>query len=121
MAFAREYYGREYAPNTRETFRRQSMHQFVEAALAVPNPDDPDRPINSPKYCYQIEPAALTLLRTFETSQWEERLAGYLAEVGTLQQRYAQKRQQRMIPVTLPDGWEIHLTPGPHNKLISPI
>jgi hypothetical protein len=26
MDWAREHYGKEYAPNTRETFRRQSMH-----------------------------------------------------------------------------------------------
>ena len=58
MDFCRDHYGKSYAPNTRETFRRQSMHQFVEAGLAVPNPDKPDRPVNSPKFCYQIEPTA---------------------------------------------------------------
>jgi len=26
MDWAREHYGKEYAPNTRETFRRQTMH-----------------------------------------------------------------------------------------------
>ena len=31
MDWAKEYYGTGYAPNTRETFRRQSMHQFIEA------------------------------------------------------------------------------------------
>ena len=51
MEFCRDYYGRQYAPNTRETFRRQTMHQFVAAGLAVPNPDDPRRPVNSPKFC----------------------------------------------------------------------
>ena len=38
MDYAREHYGREYAPNTRETFRRQTMHQFVEAGIARYNP-----------------------------------------------------------------------------------
>jgi adenine-specific DNA-methyltransferase len=41
MEFSKEYYGKEYAPNTRETFRRQTMHQFVNAGLAIPNPDNP--------------------------------------------------------------------------------
>lgn len=59
MDWCREHYGKAYAPNTRETFRRQTMHQFVEAALAVPNPDRPGRLINSPQWCYQIEPSAL--------------------------------------------------------------
>ncbi|WP_223934135.1 hypothetical protein, partial [Aeromonas caviae] len=34
MDWAREHYGKEYAPNTRETFRRQSMHQFCDAGVA---------------------------------------------------------------------------------------
>ena len=51
MDYTREHYGREYAPNTRETFRRQTMHQFVEAGIAVYNPDDPARPVNSPSTC----------------------------------------------------------------------
>lgn len=30
MDWSKAHYGRDYAPNTRETFRRQSMHQFIE-------------------------------------------------------------------------------------------
>lgn len=35
MDFAREYYGKDYAPNTRETFRRFSMHQMVQAGMPL--------------------------------------------------------------------------------------
>ena len=45
MDWAREHYRKEYAPNTRETFRRQTMHQFVDAGIAVYNPDAPNRPV----------------------------------------------------------------------------
>jgi len=48
MDWAREHYDKEYAPNTRETVRRQTMHQFAQAGIAVYNPDKPDRPVNSP-------------------------------------------------------------------------
>ncbi len=41
MDWARKHYQKEYAPNTRETFRRQTMHQFVDAGIAVYNPDAP--------------------------------------------------------------------------------
>jgi adenine-specific DNA-methyltransferase len=54
IGFARQEYGREYAPNTRETFRRQTMHQFVQAGVALYNPDDPNRPVNSPLASYQV-------------------------------------------------------------------
>ncbi len=39
MDWARENYKKDYAPNSRETVRRQSMHQFVDAGIALYNPD----------------------------------------------------------------------------------
>ncbi len=75
MEFFAGFYGRRYAPNTRETVRRHTVHQFVQAGLVVPNPDKPSRPTNSPKAVYQIEPAALKLLRAFGTPEWAERLS----------------------------------------------
>ena len=38
MDWTRDHYGAAYAPNTRETFRRQTMHQFVQAGVALYNP-----------------------------------------------------------------------------------
>lgn len=40
LDFCRSHYGKPYAENTRETFRRQTMHQFVAAGLAVENPGE---------------------------------------------------------------------------------
>lgn len=118
MDWAREQYGKEYAPNTRETFRRQTMHQFCDAGIALYNPDKPDRPVNSPKAVYQIEPAALALLRTFGTPAWHDSLTAYLAERETLIARYAREREQNRIPVEVAPGKEITLSPGEHSELI---
>ena len=49
MDWVRKHDHKEYAPNTRETFRRQTLRQFVDAGIALYNPDVPDRPVNSPK------------------------------------------------------------------------
>ena len=62
--FAR-YYGKQYAPNSRETVRRFTVHQFIDAGIATANPDDPTRPINSPKAVYQLEKSALELLQSY--------------------------------------------------------
>jgi len=121
MEFCRDHYGRQYAPNTRETFRRQTMHQFVQAGLAIPNPDDPSRAVNSPKFCYQIEPNALALCQAYSTSRWDHSLREYLLSVDSLKQRYARAREMKMIPVTLAEGKEVYLTPGKHSRLIKAI
>ncbi len=121
MEFCRDHYGKEYAPNTRETFRRQTMHQFVDAAIAVYNPDKPDRPVNSPKACYQISSEAFDVIVTYGSDQWDAKLKKYLEQKETLAQRYAMERKMQMIPVEIAKGEEISLTPGAHSQLIKNI
>ena len=121
MQFCREHYGRDYAPNTRETFRRFTMHQFVEAGLAVANPDELGRPVNSPAYCYQITQEVVAVVQTFGTDNWEGALANYLEGYETLAARWAQLREMQMIPVQVAEGAEIVLTPGSHSELIGQI
>lgn len=121
MDWVREHYAKGYAPNTRETIRRQTMHQFCDAGLALYNPDEPDRPVNSPRAVYQIEPATLILLRTFNTSAWHDNLITYLSKRETLVARYAKERSQNRIPVELAPGQQITLSPGEHSELIRAI
>ena len=121
MAWARQHYRKEYAPNTRETVRRQTMHQFVDAGIALYNPDNPTRPVNSPKAVYQIEPTILELLRSFGTKAWHDKLTDYLAQRETLSAKYAKERQQNRIPVQIAPGKNISLTPGEHSELIRAI
>lgn len=121
MDWAREHYGKDYAPNTRETVRRQSMHQFVAAGLALYNPDDPKRAVNSPKAVYQIEPSALSLLRNVATRGWQDKLDTYLAAHKTLVQHYARERDQQRIPVRVAADRKIELSPGKHSELIQSI
>ena len=112
MDWAREHYNKEYAPNTRETVRRQTMHQFYDAGIALYNPDESGRPVNSPKAVYQIEPAALLLLRTFGSPAWHDALIDYLAVRETLVARYAMEREQNRIPLKIAPGKEITLILG---------
>ncbi|MBU6230046.1 MAG: restriction endonuclease [Cyanobacteria bacterium REEB459] len=116
--WARAHYDKEYAPNTRETIRRQTMHQFCDAGVALYNPDEPDRPVNSPKAVYQIEPATLALLRTFGTLAWHDTLIAYLSHRKTLVSKYAREREHHRIPVKITPGQQVTLSPGEHSELI---
>ena len=102
--FVADAYGVRYAPNTRETIRDDAVKFFVEEGLLLRNPDDPNRPTNSGKTVYQIEPTALALLRTVGTLEWTPALQRYLASRETLKHEIARKRDMARVPVTLPDG-----------------
>ena len=121
MEFFAVHYGKKYAPNTRETVRRQTVHQFVQAGMIVPNPDIPSRPTNSPKAVYQIEPSALKLLRTFGKPNWNSHLRKYMKTVESLKKLYLRERDMRRIPVKLSNGQEISLSPGGQNVLIKKV
>lgn len=114
-------YGKKYAPNTRETIRRFTLHQFVEMGFVLLNPDDPQRPTNSPKNVYQVEPSALELLRTFGTGDWQKNLAEYMASMEGKNRLREAARQVAQIPVTLPTGQTVHLSAGGQNVLIKEI
>lgn len=79
MQFMAQEYGKQYKPNTRETVRRQTVHQFLDAGLVAANPDRSDRLVNSPKIVYQIEESALELLKTYTSPEWDKNLRTYLA------------------------------------------
>jgi BsuBI/PstI restriction endonuclease len=119
MEFMAENFDRRYAPNTRETVRRQSIHQFEAAGLILRNPDDPERPVNSAKTTYQVSGFALALFRLYGTNQWSLALRRYQLQVEALNKRWAKERQLRRIPVVLPDGGDITLSPGGQNVLIA--
>ena len=105
MDFFSEHYGKRYAPNTRETVRRQTVHQFVQAALIIANPDKPSRPTNSPKAVYQIEPSALKLVRGFGKPGWKKNLQKYLQTLKTLKNLYARERDMKRLP----SNWQMNV------------
>lgn len=116
-----EWYQVSYAPNTRETIRRFTLHQFVEAGLVESNPDEPGRPVNSPKFCYRVTQRALVLLRTRGASAFEQELQAYLLELPGLKAQYAAERDMARVPVTLPDGQTLLLSSGGQNVLVRQI
>jgi adenine-specific DNA-methyltransferase len=121
MQRMRDDYGKDYAPNSRETIRRQTLHQFVDGALILLNPDSPNRPVNSGDTCYQVEPRALKLLRGLDRPDFDRRLRGYLAAVPGLRSKYARERTLAQVPVRLLDGSTVRLTPGGQNVLLKQI
>jgi hypothetical protein len=119
--FIKRAYGVRYAPNTRETIRDDAVKFFVEEGLLLRNPDDPNRPTNSGKTVYQIEPTALALLRKAGTAGWTTAVRQYLASRESLKNEISRKRNLARVPVIVPGGSQVALSPGGQNPLIRAI
>ena len=118
MAFVNANYKADapYAPNTRETFRRQVLHQFVQAGVASYNPDDPNLPVNSPKAHYALTDEALTVIKAYGTYAFKALTDEFIAAHAEIQQKYAAERKLNKIPLNI-NGKEYHLSPGEHNEI----
>lgn len=117
MDFVFKEYGKPYAPNTRETFRRQVLHQFVLARVADYNPFEPDLPTNSPRSHYALTEAALEVIRSYGTERWEPELRKFIHEQKSSLALYQKERSRRAVPVQLPERTSLELSPGKHNQL----
>lgn len=117
ILFVEQNYHKRYAENTRETFRRQVLHQFEQARLVDLNPDDPKLPTNSPRTHYAISEVLLPIAQNYGTKTGQRHLEKFRAEQGSLLEIYQQHRAQHMIPLRDQTGREYHLSPGKHNQL----
>lgn len=109
-------YGRRYAENTRETVRRQVIHQFEQARIVDRNPDEPGLATNSPRTHYALSDVAIRTIRQFNTPDWDAAVSEFLEAQQSLMERYERLLEREMIPLTY-QGKEYHLSPGDHNRL----
>jgi len=116
LEFIKIYYGKEYAENTRETIRRQTLHQFEQAGIVIRNPDNPKRPTNSPKTVYAVTDEAFEVIRRYNTPKLEEHLKKFIKSKGKLIEKYKKIRIAHQISVEVEDATLI-FSPGEHNEL----
>jgi hypothetical protein len=103
-----------YQENTRETFRRQAIHQF-EQARVVDKPQDLET--NSPKTRYTLSSAALAVIQSYGSKKFAAEAAAFRESQGSLLAVYTASKRMHLVPVTLADGREFTLSPGKHNQV----
>ena len=112
IQFANTYYGSTYAENSRETFRKQALHHFRNAALV----EDNGKATNSPNYRYRFTEETLQMVRTFQTSEWQKSVSRFLEYHEKLVDMYASKKKMTMMPVRI-NGADFQFSIGRHNEL----
>lgn len=117
MKFMADNYGKVYKPNSRETIRRQTIHQFEQAAIVGRNVDDPSRPTNSGATVYSVTDEFLSLVKLYGKPSWTTGIETFLMQFRSLSEQYNEERNLLRIPVKTSDGKIYTLSPGDHNIL----
>jgi len=113
----RDRFNKEYAENTRETVRRQVIHQFEQAHIVIRNPDDLTLPTNSPRTHYALSEAAVRTIRKYGSDEWIEAAQDFLENQRALIERYDREKEQHRIPLVMEGGEIYTLSPGAHSQL----
>ena len=112
ITFIKDNYGIAYAENSRETFRKQAIHHFRNAAFI----EDNGKATNSPNYRYRLTNEMLHLIKTYKTNNWKKQLKMFLDNHNTLISIYASKKKMQKMPVKI-NGVNFTFSTGSHNQL----
>lgn len=109
IQFTEKNYGKTYAENSRETFRKQALHHFRTAAFI----EDNGKATNSPNYRYRLTDEFLHLIKD---SGSKISIEAFLFSHPSLVSKYESKKKMTQIPVVV-NGQVFNLSFGKHNQL----
>jgi site-specific DNA-cytosine methylase len=115
--FRRENYGEKIADSSYDDVRRKDLAVLIPAGLVVKSAANPAADTNDGTRGYAISQEALPLLQAYGSDAWEDELLRFRDQVSSLSDRLSRAREFQMVPVTLPDGKLLKLSPGPHNRI----
>ena len=110
IAFVNKNYGVEYKENSRETFRKQALHQFRIAAMV----EDNSKATNSPNYKWRLTEEFVEVLRSIHST--DEALLKFKQNHQSLKEIYASKKKMKKMPVKI-NGADFTFSTGKHNQL----
>ena len=110
IQFANNFYYKGYAENSRETFRKQALHNFRNAAMV----EDNGMATNSPNYRWRITEEFLKVLRSIDKDNTA--LLDFKERHVSLVELYSSKRTMKKMPVKI-NGADYTFSSGSHNEL----
>ena len=110
IQFANNSYYKGYAENSRETFRKQALHNFRNAAMV----EDNGMATNSPNYRWRITEEFLKVLRSIDKDN--SALLDFKEKHVSLVELYSSKRKMKKMPVKI-NGSDYTFSSGSHNEL----
>ena len=112
IAFCNEHYHTSYAENSRETFRKQAMHHFRNAAII----EDNQLATNSPSYSYRITDEVLGVFRALGSKKKDQVIQRFNENHQSLIDLYQSKKHMNLIDVKI-NNQLFAFSTGSHNLL----
>jgi len=114
--FANGDLNKNYAENTRETIRKDSLKRLVDFGLVDVNKDDPMRSTNSGNTNYTIVPAFERLINSYGTEEYNHLKRDFENELEVHRRALIERLRNANVIIEVPNKEEVLvLSPGNHN------
>lgn len=117
IEFENTHYGEHISSGSYDDIRRKDLRILVEEGLVVNSSSLDQSATNNPNRGYALDAQFSSLIKTYGTKRWNEKLNIFIEIRQKIKQELAQKREMAKIPVTLPSGISLELSAGEHNIL----
>lgn len=100
-----------------DDIRRKDLKLLTVAGIIERSANNPNAATNNPTRGYALSPQYAFVVRSYGSEGWDDDVDELLAEAGALRDRLTGIRKIDTVPVTIPNGKTLILTPGEHNDL----
>lgn len=115
IKYINEHFEENISPGSYDDIRRADLKLPLIGEIVVRTNEK--LATNDPNRGYAINPVLTESLRSIGKEGWRERLKEVASKITTAVEKLDRTRDIEKIPVILPGGFELTLTPGEHNEL----
>ncbi|MES0488979.1 MAG: BsuBI/PstI family type II restriction endonuclease [Leptospirales bacterium] len=113
--FVNEHLGENISSGSYDDIRRKDLKFLVLSNIIVQS--SPNSATNDSTRGYSLNPDYKKFVKMIGSKNWEKVLLKKIPKVQPLSELLARKRDLNRIPLILPDGQALSLSPGKHNQL----
>ena len=115
IRYNNEFFEEKISPGSYDDIRRKDLVLLVTGEVVLRTNENLAR--NDSTRGYAINPTITASLRSVGKEGWENRLQEATSRITTATEKLKTTRRIQQIPVILPDGFVLNLSPGEHNEL----
>lgn len=115
IKYVNEFFEENISSGSYDDIRRKDLKLLVIGEVVLRANENLAR--NNSTRGYIINPALTTSLQNVGQEGWREKLQEAASKITTAAEKLDTTREIELMPVTLPSGLELNLSPGEHNEL----
>jgi len=117
ITYINENFGENISMGSYDDIRRKDLKLPVLAGIIEASANKPNAARNDPTRGYSLSEEYIEIIQHFSRQDWDPKCKEFMAKRRTLAAQLSMTRNLETMPVKLPGGKRLSLSPGEHNRL----